>query len=79
MTNEQEIYYAIKEAISVMTQYDTGEDFALVSALNRLHGLEQKLQQHSVGGPASASALDGEQLGNEAGDTVAVRGSCGGR
>lgn len=48
MTNEQEIYYAIKEAISVMTHYDTGEDFALVSSLNRLHELEQKLQQHSV-------------------------------
>ena len=34
---------------------------------------KQKLNIHSVGGPASASALEGEQLGNEAGDTVAER------
>ncbi len=36
-----------------------------------------QLQQHVVGGPASASALEGEQLGNEAGEKgVWVEGAC---
>lgn len=48
MTNEQEIYYTIHEAIQVMEYYNNGEDFALVSSLRRMHELEQKLQQHSV-------------------------------
>jgi hypothetical protein len=48
MTNLEEIRYAIHEAIQVMEQYNTGEDFALVSSLRRMHELEQKLQQHGV-------------------------------
>jgi hypothetical protein len=57
---EKEIYYAIHEAIQVMEHYNTGEDFALVSSLRRMHELKQKLQQHSV---MQAEGSDGVSVG----------------
>jgi hypothetical protein len=60
---EKEIYYAIHEAIQVMEQSNTGEDFALVSSLRRMHELEQKLQAEGsdgVSGAAVASSAAGQ-------------------
>jgi hypothetical protein len=41
---EQNIYYAIHEAIQVMEHYNTGEDFALVSSLRRLKEIETEMK-----------------------------------
>lgn len=66
MTHEQEIYYAIHEAIQVMEHYNTGEDFALVSSLRRMHELEQKLQQHNVMQAEGSDGVKGAAVGNSA-------------
>lgn len=57
---------------SMLTIKDTkGAEIYLTDLLTK--HLTEQLQQHSVGGPASASALEGEQLGNE-GSAKSVRG-----
>lgn len=54
MTEQEEILYAMKECLTVLTEYDTGEDFALFSARKRLERLipvlSAKIDGH--GGPS---------------------------
>lgn len=59
----------ICDAVHKCLQWEDGEigGIDMLKLEQHIDGILAQLQQHSVGGPSSASGSEGEQLGNEAG------------